>query len=83
MKQPWHTEGYTKLASIAMYLGLSGKIGNIPQKDVEAALKIVIKAGREIKNQVRRNANRRAKHAALTSLGLKRVKGALGGTYYE
>ena len=29
------------------------------------------------------NANRRERHAALTSLGLKRVKGALGGVYYE
>ena len=31
----------------------------------------------------RKNAARRAKHAAYTSLGLKRVKGALGGVYYE
>ena len=30
-----------------------------------------------------RNAKRRERHAALTSLGLKRVKGALGGVYYE
>lgn len=30
-----------------------------------------------------RNVARREKHAAYTSCGLKRVKGALGGTYYE
>lgn len=30
-----------------------------------------------------RNAARRERHAVLTSLGLKRVKGNLGGTYYE
>ena len=83
MKQAWHTYGYTKLASVAMYLGLSGKIGDIPREDAEAALKVIIKAGREIKAGVRRNAARREKHDALTSLGLKRVKGALGGTYYE
>lgn len=29
------------------------------------------------------NARRRARHQAMTDLGLKRVKGALGGTYYE
>lgn len=31
----------------------------------------------------RANRNRRERHAAMTSLGLVRVKGALGGTYYE
>jgi hypothetical protein len=30
-----------------------------------------------------RNAARRARHQAFTDCGLKRVKGALGGTYYE
>lgn len=34
-------------------------------------------------SQEKKNAARRAKHDALTSLGLKRVKGALGGVYYE
>jgi hypothetical protein len=29
------------------------------------------------------NFNAKAKHEALTSIGLVRVKGALGGTYYE
>jgi hypothetical protein len=33
--------------------------------------------------RMRRNRNRRARHEAMTSLGLKRVKGTLGGTYYE
>jgi hypothetical protein len=82
-KQPWHTEGYDKLARVAMYLGISGKIGDIPRKDAEDALRVVIHAGRQIRKQVERNAARRAKHEAMTSLGLKRVKGALGGTYYE
>ena len=31
----------------------------------------------------RANKTRRERHELLTSLGLKRVKGALGGTYYE
>jgi phosphopantetheinyl transferase len=31
----------------------------------------------------RRNRNARAKHEALTGLGLVRVRGALGGVYYE
>ena len=29
------------------------------------------------------NEDRRARHEAMTSLGLKRVRGALGGVYYE
>jgi len=33
--------------------------------------------------KARAAANRRAKHEAYTSLGLKRVRGALGGIYYE
>lgn len=31
----------------------------------------------------RRNRARRDRHAVLTSLGLKRVRGSLGGIYYE
>ena len=31
----------------------------------------------------RTNKNRRDRHAVLTSLGLVRVRGSLGGTYYE
>ena len=30
-----------------------------------------------------KNLRRREKHRALTDLGLKRVRGALGGVYYE
>ena len=33
--------------------------------------------------KARRNESRRAYHDAMTSCGLVRVKGALGGTYYE
>ena len=33
--------------------------------------------------QAQRNAARRARHQAMLDLGLVRVKGALGGTYYE
>ena len=36
-----------------------------------------------IANRKKSAGNAKAKHDALTSLGLKRVKGALGGTYYE
>lgn len=35
------------------------------------------------RKQIKRNQARRERHAALTGLGLKRVKGALGGVYYE
>ncbi len=38
---------------------------------------------RKAAKQARNNQHRREKHAALTSLGLVRVKGALGGVYYE
>jgi hypothetical protein len=31
----------------------------------------------------RKNAARRARHQAMLDLGLKRVRGALGGIYYE
>jgi hypothetical protein len=37
----------------------------------------------KIRNRIAHNANRRARHEAMTSLGLNRVKGALGGVYYE
>lgn len=30
-----------------------------------------------------KNASRRERHAVLTGMGLKRVRGALGGVYYE
>lgn len=43
-----------------------------------AALALQVAIKNEIKNQARRD-----KHAAYTSCGLKRVKGALGGVYYE
>ena len=44
---------------------------------------LYLKAVRNFSKQLARNKARRARHAAHTSLGLKRVKGALGGTYYE
>lgn len=34
-------------------------------------------------NRIKKNVARRERHAAYTDLGLKRVKGALGGVYYE
>ena len=42
-----------------------------------------LKARQKFHNQLMRNKARRERHEAITSLGLKRVKGALGGTYYE
>ena len=41
---------------------------------VHAAQHLKAQAAKDERKQVERNANRRAKHAALTSLGLKRVK---------
>lgn len=35
------------------------------------------------KRNAKARANRRARHDVLTSLGLVRVRGALGGVYYE
>ena len=37
----------------------------------------------KLRNRIARNVARRADHGAMTDLGLKRVKGNLGGTYYE
>lgn len=37
----------------------------------------------KIRKQIKKNEARRLRHAILTEMGLKRVKGALGGTYYE
>jgi len=37
----------------------------------------------DAKLREKRNADRRERHQAMTDLGLKRVRGALGGTYYE
>lgn len=42
----------------------------------------VAEAKRQERNK-RARENRKARHEVLTGLGLKRVKGALGGTYYE
>ena|SRR5258708_6745803 len=42
-----------------------------------------LKARQKFHNQCNRNKARRERHAACTDLGLKRVKGALGGVYYE
>lgn len=44
---------------------------------------LFLKARQKFHNQVNRNRARRDKHAAHTSCGLKRVKGVLGGVYYE
>jgi hypothetical protein len=44
---------------------------------------LYLRAIRAYRAQVKRNQARRDRHAVLTGLGLKRVKGALGGTYYE
>ena len=35
------------------------------------------------RKRIQANINRRERHATLTSLGLKRVRGAQGGVYYE
>jgi hypothetical protein len=42
-----------------------------------------LRARQKFHNQVNRNRARRERHEVMTSMGLKRVKGALGGTYYE
>ena len=57
-----------------------GALMNTPEENER------LEAGKEeikARSNSARNANRRAKHEALTSLGLVRVKGALGGVYYE
>jgi hypothetical protein len=38
---------------------------------------------RHLRNKIRHNIARRERHAAMTDMGLLRVKGALGGVYYE
>lgn len=49
-----------------------------PAVDAATASDIRVEASR-----IRRNRRRRARHEAMTGLGLVRVKGNLGGTYYE
>lgn len=47
---------------------------------------ILIKARSEASlesQRIRKNAARRARHAAYVDLGMKRVHGSLGGVYYE
>ena len=36
-----------------------------------------------MRKRFEKNARRRERHEVLTSMGLKRVRGALGGVYYE
>ena len=36
-----------------------------------------------LRNRIAHNVARRDRHAAYTAAGMKRVKGALGGVYYE
>ena len=50
---------------------------------MENAVMWCFECKRKESRRIIRNANRRKKHVALTSLGLKRVNGALGGAYYE
>jgi len=58
-------------------LGMAGvETGNIC--DEAESEKVLTEVAR-----LRRNLARRVRHEAMTSIGLKRVKGALGGTYYE
>jgi hypothetical protein len=44
---------------------------------------LFLKAVRAYKAQIKRNQDRRERTSMLKDLGVKRVKGALGGTYYE
>ena len=47
----------------------------------EKAGQMLEKANKEARE--RKNAARRARHQAYLDCGMKRVKGSLGGTYYE
>jgi hypothetical protein len=42
-----------------------------------------VTAFQQIRKQIKRNETRRERHATMVSMGLQRVKGSLGGTYYE
>jgi hypothetical protein len=44
---------------------------------------LYLKAVRAYQKQMDRNKRRADRHAAMQDLGLKRVKGVLGGVYYE
>ena len=37
----------------------------------------------KLRSRIQRNMDRRDRHAVMSDMGLKRVKGAQGGTYYE
>ena len=59
----------------SFHWAIDGKMVNGPYLTKEAAL--------SDKRRLQRNSTRRARHQAMTSLGLSRVRGALGGTHYE
>jgi uncharacterized Zn finger protein len=42
-----------------------------------------VAAFQKIRKQIKKNEVRRLRHAILTEMGLKRVKGNLGNVYYE
>jgi hypothetical protein len=52
---------------------------NPAARDYNAAVLDLMK----LRNRIKANAARRERHAAYKDLGLNRVKGGLGGTYYE
>jgi hypothetical protein len=78
VKQTWHTEGYNKLARIFWYLSTEALNGRVVNDEVE----VITKAGKAIRKQTERNANRRARHDAMTSCGLVRVR-VNGKVFYE
>lgn len=71
-----------RLAEIALKYGRTrGQF--IRENAAQDADKQDLQSWSDAYSKAMRNAARRERHAAMTSMGLKRVKGALGGTYYE
>jgi hypothetical protein len=50
------------------------------KKEAQADLELALQHERKL---ARARSNRKARHQAMLDCGLVRVKGALGGTYYE
>jgi hypothetical protein len=84
------TAGYSDSGALIFMQGLGeytakqlGIEGYSYSEQRDAATKTIDAANLEQATKDRKNAARRAKHQAYTDCGMKRVRGALGGVYYE
>jgi hypothetical protein len=51
VSQPWHTEGYLKLANACMYLALDAAQGHWTDAELDAAYRVLIACGTKIRRE--------------------------------